>query len=92
MDSGSPLKPRLALAPWFIRPLGILSVVLLAGGLFLFARFERRSHVQALQGRLAAVADDRKIAIEFFIDERRGDALVIAAYPTLRLFLVCELP
>ena len=34
------------------------------------------------QGRLAAMADDRRAAIESWVHDRLGDAQTIAAYPT----------
>jgi PAS domain S-box-containing protein len=48
---------------------------------------ERAAAIEQWRGRLSAMADDRKVAIAAWLDERRGNASVVAAYPTIAALL-----
>ncbi len=52
-----------------------------------FVPGERATAIEVWRGRLSAMADDRKAAIAAWLDERRGDARVVAAYPTVAVVL-----
>ncbi len=51
---------------------------------FVYVPNGRAREVQAWNGRLAALADDRREAIEAWVGERVSDARVVAAHPTVR--------
>jgi PAS domain S-box-containing protein len=76
--------------PWF----AALNVALLVGLAGLAAYFalalapaEKDAALDAWRGRLAAMADDRKIAVARWVEERFRVARMIAAYPTVEAVL-----
>ncbi len=80
---------RAARRRWAIAWLGFSAVCVAAVWYFLavFVPHERALAVEVWRGRLSAMADDRKAAITAWLGERRGDAEVVAAYPTVAVLL-----
>ncbi len=48
---------------------------------------ERAAAIEVWRSRLSAMVDDRKAAIDEWLDERRSDAAVVAGYPTVAALL-----
>ncbi|HYM62782.1 MAG TPA: PAS domain S-box protein [Thermoanaerobaculia bacterium] len=58
-----------------------------------YAPSELSIHQQEWKARLSAIADDRKMYLEAWVANRKGDAQILAAYPTLsRLATAAEYP
>ncbi len=55
-----------------------------------FVPQERAETIELWRERLSTMADDRKAAITAWLDERRGDAHVVAEYPTVAILLAGE--
>ena len=64
-----------------------LGVIFVSGAAYFFFAYvpaERADAQAAWKGRLSAIADDRKAAIEAWVNERTGDARLAASYPSVR--------
>ncbi|MGE5234886.1 MAG: PAS domain S-box protein [Acidobacteriota bacterium] len=67
-----------------------LALIHLALGWFFFAVFVpglRQEAISEWRGRLAAMADDRRAAIESWVGDRLADARVVASYPSVSALL-----
>ena len=73
------------LTAWLVLACIAVAVILYFG--LVFVPGERAAAIDVWRGRLSAMADDRQAAITAWLDERRGDASVVAAYPTVAALL-----
>ncbi len=81
--ASEPLRRRALLSV-----IGLILLVTAAVILFVIGPQRRRAAVEMWRGRLSAMADDRKAAIERWIDDAKDDATLAASFPAIREILL----